>query len=1019
MIKYLPIFILLIFVSGISAQTKLADKNTSETLADANRNNTGKLKTVQIRGAVKDRYSKNIPIPKVSIQVIGSNSNNIVKSYTIVKDSLFIFHLPQDNFYSLKISAKGYIPVSKEIVLDKNAIVFHTPVIYLEPIKNMSYNTGSKENEKGTGTFISPLSVSPKQGQSINTIQGCLIDAQTDEPIPFAPVAVLDDTGKLIDGIETDNFGKFSLQQSGKIQTIKIKMLGYKELVKKIDNLSRTSFVLKLQPSDISLSEVVVTATPPPMRVKGDTLEYWAGAYAQNNDVLLSDLLKNIPGMQIGQEGMLMINNKPVNKILINGKEFFGNDIQMALKNIPTEIISKLRVYNKQSDISQSMGIKEISDNQVLDLEVKDEFRKSMFGNAQLGYGSDDRYYHKFMFNKMADDSELTLLGNMNNINNDESGMGADSDGPGLKKTKSLGLNFNVEQIKNLKLESSVMYEDDTDVISSNEITENFIASGNRYTQESSSEEENRKQSKLETSLDWESESPFSVHLRIKGTHDDIKNRQNSEILSYVLQKDTTVEKTEYSTIGYENELSAVLTLGLSLNDKGRNLNVQLSGEYQNEMEKGINKSIVLYNGIQDNILDQQIKNKLDGHNLGGIISYTEPIGDDNVFYVSYALNYGKSNKDKNVFRADDQNIYSVIDSTYSRLYKDKNRSQVIGTGFQSIKEKYEYYLNLNMEPGKYENVIKLGDSLIQKIEQNVINYNGAIRFVYKPKETTQINISYSGLLNQPNTNQLSKDTTTLGPMNKVYGNANLKGSLTNNFNLQFQKSDFETQRFFMVSAGVNFTTNQIVEYSKINQKGNTETTYKNVNGNWGANLGLLFNTPFKNKKFRIDNNITASYFKNTGFINDQKSTVHNVSLSEYMTLNFKSDIISSNLNLEGVFNLTKNNLSDQGNKKNFHYGISNTTDVKLPYSISFQNNIGYRYFVGYSNSSDNSELLWSASASKLLFSNKVQFKVYVHDILNQKKNISSAPSNNKITDITTNSIGRYFLVSFVYRWKI
>lgn len=1024
--KCLFILLLLFFIPDVSARSDKFGENFRGITANFDINGNIEVikenKSILIQGLVKDRKT-NIPISRAIFQSIEPKNKPIVKTYISRSDGTFLNHLLLDD-YLLKLPFRDCIQISRQIVSGKDATTVYASTINME---HSTYNTinpaiaidgkrNSKDSDKIPPSVFSGRS---RQKKTVEKNQGNLIDSQSNEPVAFASIAILDSAYIVIKDTRTDRSGRFSFEVTGKSYAIRVSMLGYKDLINKIADLKGDSLILKLEPNDILLPEVVITAPPPAIRVNGDTLEYWMGAYTKGHEILLQDVLRNVPGIYIGQDGRLTINNKPVYKILIEGKEFFGNDMQMALKNIPSEIISKLHVYNKQSDISETMGIKEISDNQVLDLEIKDEFKKNIFGNVQAGYGSNSRYYHKFMFSSLSENNQLTIVGNINNTNNDEYGMGLESDGPGLKTSKVLGANFNTEQIRNLKIESSIMYEDATELIESNEVTENFISSGNRYTEDSSREEENKKQIKIESSFDWKTKSFFFAHLRIKGFHEDTRNNQYSELRSYVNQSDTTKEKSDYSVLGYENGWSGTLTTGFKLNDKGRNLSLQLNGGLENGLEKGVNQSIVSYNSLKNIALDQRINNKSNIYNWGGTLSYTEPIGDDIILYASYTLNYNRSKKDKSVFKRDDYNGYSIIDSIYSRQYRDYDRNQIVRLGFQSIKDKYEYFLDLNMEPIRYSSIINLGDSLIQNMKQNAANYSGSIKFVYKPQKKRLINISYSGLFNEPSTNQLSGDTTVLNQMNKVYGNTGLKVSFTNNISLQFQKTDFESGQFFMGSAGINFTTNQIVEYSKIDTRGNIETTCKNVNGNWGANLDFILNTPFKNKKFSLSNIIALSYYRNAGFVNDEKSVINNLNLHEYLTINMDVDNISSSLELEGTLNLTKNNLSTQNNKHFSNYGILNTTSIKLPYRVSLQNNIGYKYFIGYSNNSNNSEFLWSTSVSKLLLKDRGLLRFSVYDILNQKKNITNVSGSNKITDITTNSLGRYFLFSFLFRFNI
>ncbi|MDU1903451.1 MAG: carboxypeptidase regulatory-like domain-containing protein [Dysgonomonas sp.] len=980
---------------------------------------------IRISGIVKDSR-ESTPLSNISVEIINPKTRAILKKYTTLSDGAFTFLLPKQP-YLLRISSPEYSPVTKRIIPGKDYSPINVPTIYLQQSHQDNNKTNIKtDTEKQNSQPFNPITESPiisQLNKDVTTVNGIIIDETTQEPVSYAPVRVSDHSNKIIASTASNQSGRFSLSLPNKgTYSLNVKLLGYKSLSKEIEisnNAQKDTLILNIVPDAILLSEAVVTARIPKVQVKGDTLEYWAGAYTKDKAYLLQDLLKNIPGINISQDGILTIHNKPVNKILIDGKEFFGNDIQIALKNIPSEIINKLHVYKEQSDIADLTGIKDLSDNQVIDLELKNEFKQNTFGNLQMGYGSDSRYYNKFMVNRLSEKKQFTILGNMNNVNNDEHGTGADSDGPGLKTSKTAGINFNWEKERNLKIENNITYDDNTDFIKSIGNTESILSTGNRYTNDLSSDKENNKTSRLESNLEWKARPNLSIYLKVRASHEDIKNDQQNELKSYVSQQDTTTEQSHYSSIGYKNRLSGTLILGYKLNEKGRNLTFQLNGGADNSNEEGINKSQTIYSNLSEKVLDQKLFSKNRSSDWGGSLSYTEPLSDNNILYLSYTFNRDNSKRDKNVFNADDHNIYSITDSTYTRQYKDISSSQIIGLGFQSTKDKYEYLFNLSIEPTNNKSSIYLRDSMLEDIEQKSTNYNSSFRISYKPKKNIRMNFAYSGILNNPNTVQLSTDTTTLNTLNKTYGNPSLKASLSNNLGLQYQQSDFETGRFFMVSTNINFITNQIAEYSTIDTNGNTETTYKNVNGNWGSDIGFIFSSPLKNEKFTVDNNTNLAYYRNTGFINDEKNIINSFNLRQYLSVNFDSKDIKSSLQLEGNLSTTKNNLSDFSNKKIINYSISNSTYLELPYDISLNNHIGYKYYIGYSNRANKSELLWSISLSKLLLREKGELRFHIYDILNQKKNIIRVQKTNKISDITTNSIKRYFLLSFLYRFNI
>ena len=165
------------------------------------------------------------------------------------------------------------------------------------------------------------------------------------------------------------------------------------------------------------LAEAVVTAEAPQVQVVEDTLVYTSSAYRTPEGAMLEELVKKLPGAEIDDEGNVKINGKDLSKIMVDGKEFFGGDVKTGLKNLPVDMIEKLKTYDKKSDLARITGIDDGEEETVLDLTVKKGMNQGWFGNADVAGGTEDRYMGRFMLNRFVDKTQVSVVGSANNVN--------------------------------------------------------------------------------------------------------------------------------------------------------------------------------------------------------------------------------------------------------------------------------------------------------------------------------------------------------------------------------------------------------------------------------------------------------------------------------------------------------------------------------------------------------------------------------------------------------------------------
>ncbi|MEM1124409.1 MAG: TonB-dependent receptor, partial [Bacteroidota bacterium] len=258
--------------------------------------------------------------------------------------------------------------------------------------------------------------------------------------------------------------------------------------------------VIALRPQTAVLNTVEVKADYVPLRIKKDTIEYNAAAFGTKPNAVVEDLLKKLPGVTVDRNGTIKAQGETVEKVLVDGKEFFGNDPKIATQNLPADAIDKVQVFDKKSDLAEFSGIEDGQDAKTINLSLKEDKKKGYFGKVKGG-GSLDRYEGKLNVNRFGQKVQTSILGMFNNtnqpgfsfndyinmmgglgnlmngggslsLNSEEVGLPLDSGrkNQGFTTTNAGGVNLNTQLSKKTKLHASYFLHG----LNANQDTEGF-----------------------------------------------------------------------------------------------------------------------------------------------------------------------------------------------------------------------------------------------------------------------------------------------------------------------------------------------------------------------------------------------------------------------------------------------------------------------------------------------------------------------------------------------------------------
>lgn len=867
-------------------------------------------------------------------------------------------------------------------------------------------------------SFISVSVLSQTAGLNHDVVlKGEVYDDTDNEPILGASIRIFQQSdSSYVQGTVTDSLGRFKIPvQAGKYST-EVMYLGYKSFYKSIELSPNSSTFdygrIYLNGKSIVLNEAEIIAEIPPVVVRGDTIEYNASSYNVEESAVLQDLLKKMPGVEVDANGNITANGKPVQKILVDGKEFFGNDILMALNNLPANMIKKLQLFKEESDNAKITGFKDKNPSQVLNLVVKEEMKQSIFGDVKLGGGSSEKYSNRIILNYMRDNNQASVVGDLNNVGNSEYGNANN----GLTVDKNIGGSFFSQGSDKLRLGGSLRYSRNDNMIETH--SSDYTISLNQYLKQIAFSKNTREDMNMDANMQWNPDSLTTIFFRTNIGHD--KSRRFTHSTTQTDAEKGEVNDTTTSVFddkGYN--INSSLTIGRKLNSKGRTLSLSINNALRTNNGDGLNHSNTVRSGNRE-ILDQKIDTENKTNNLGATLSYVEPLGEDRSLLIAYSINKNSSNRIKNTWKQDGKHDYTIIDSAYTRTTKSNYINQSITLAYQETKDKFNYMIGFSVDPSRYHNKVNLLDSIVEDFKQNVVNFSPNLHFTYSPSSSTSFDFDYSGSTAQPSITQLSADTVIVNTLTKNYGNPRLRPSYENNVNMYFQKSDFEKNRFLMITGGFRYTFNNIVDYTIIDEDGVSYNTFRNVNGNMNTNLGIMYNSPLGNKKLMMSTNSYVYHAKNIGFTNSRKTVTNNLTLSEQLSLRFNVDKFETSLSGNISHNITRNNINDSQNRNTTKCGFRYDFFLRLPFDVTIQSDIEYSRFIGYGEGFKDKETLWNASASKLFLKQKKGIlRLQLFDILKGRNNQTRVVASDKISEVSTNTINQYFLLTFSYRFNI
>jgi hypothetical protein len=893
------------------------------------------------------------------------------------------------------------------------------------------------------------------------TVKGTVFDTLSKKGLAYATVSVVDaKDSTLVSFARADSLGKFKIAtlQKGNY-LLSASYVGYvpvwRSLVIKNDG-EQINFGQIGMTDIVTAGDVTVTARRAPVTINNDTVEFNTENFKTQPNAVVEDLLKKLPGVTVDNDGTVRVNGQKVNRVLVNGKEFFTGDPKMATKNLDADAVDKVQVFDKKSDRAEFTGVDDGQSEKAINLKLKKDRNHALFGKVAAGGGNDQRYDAQTNINKFNGDQQFSVIGMGNNVNkqgfsitdvlnftgelsrgmrsgggvNIQIGGGSDNGLPitgmgqnqqGVAKTFAGGINYNDTWNKKTDFNTSAMGSN-VDLRTDRSTVRQNLLPGNEFDYLSnSSTAKNNKQQRINMTYDSKIDSSASIKFTPQFTLQQSDSRTTSD---YVSQNNKGIKLndgvTDSRTHSEAFNFGGNALFRKKLKKKGRTISSTVSLAYNDSKQNGdlYTRNTFYNNGtaLPDSITNQKNTREAVTRSVGANIVYTEPVGKRSLLEFSGFFNTNVGNSKRVTYD------YGTLSGKYDQLNLQQSndfKSEYMYTGgslsFRSNQKSMSYTLGTSLQGATLNSTNNTnGKNIRQTFTDALPNANVQYRF----NSSRTLSLNYNTSTTQPGTLQLQPVTDVSDPLNTYTGNPNLKRSYQQSLSLNYFATNMYSQRNFFAFLSFSKTDNAIVNSDSIRLNGSRITMPVNANGNYVLFGSINAGFPIKKLKSRVDLGLGSNILHNMSFVNGKENGIDNFSISPNLNYSFSLENkidISANARLN--ISKAKYSLQPQLNSNYLQqvYGLDMTNF--LPWGLVLNNNMNYTINSGRADGYNTSVAFWNASIAKSFLKNKrAEIKFSAFDLLNQNIGVSRNANQNYIEDTRYNVLQRYFLMSFTFR---
>ncbi|MEP6746380.1 MAG: outer membrane beta-barrel protein [Bacteroidota bacterium] len=894
-------------------------------------------------------------------------------------------------------------------------------------------------------------------------IKGTIADTSSKENLANAVISILRAKDSVLLKFTRSNAqGKFSLGHlpAGKFILLVTypKYADYVEQITLTDSADLTYNKISLILKAKLLEEVVISQKISAIKIKGDTTEFTADSFHVQANATVEELLKKLPGIQVDKNGKITAQGETVQKVLVDGEEFFGDDPTLVTQNLRADMIDKVQVFDKKSDQAAFTGIDDGQKTKTINLKLKDSKKNGYFGKVNLGGGTDGYFDNQLMVNLFKKKKKLSAYGILSNTG--KTGLNwRDQDNYGESFASSVdydennGYSFNVSQddlegwngqyngqgypsVKTGGIHYNDKWDDDKqsanfnykilhlDVNGTNGTNTQYILPDTLYynnTHETFKNQILRNRANGSYELQIDSSSSVKISVRGGADHKITDSHFETEALAGDSAKVNSGTR-DINTTGDTHTLNSNILWRKKLHKKGRTITVNVSEDY----EKGNTNGYLLadnefYKGnisYLQQITDQYKTFNNEKLSFDSKITYSEPLSVSSAIIANYGISLTNSLSNRTSYNKAADGKYSTVDSLYSNDYKFNLFTHKAGLTYNLIKKKIRFNIGNNIGITSFNQDDLMADT---STKRNFVNWYPQASFVYSFTQQKRLALRYNGNTTQPTIQQIQPVRTNDDPLNVIVGNPNLKPQFANYINLSYFNFRILSETNINISLNYSTTQNAISNAVYVDSAGKRTSQSINVNGN--HNFSTYMGYGFKLKKQNL-----SIYFNgrmNQGTYQSIVNNILNTTNSGSYTIGndiYKSKDKKYEFGLSSNATYTASHSSVQsGIKTNYWtFEVQPNGDIFLPAKFQVHSDVdaNFRQKTSAFDYKTN-VILWNAwIGKKFLKGDALLIKASANDILNQNQGFKRTVNSNFISQNTYSTIQRFFMLSVVWNFN-
>ncbi len=884
------------------------------------------------------------------------------------------------------------------------------------------------------------------------TLRGVVADSAS-KPLELATVMLLQaKDSALMTFSRTNEKGEFELKNvSIGNYLLKITYIGFKSYHKLIAVAQSPELNLgKIQMEFLTkeLASVTVQAEKAPVTFKQDTIEFNAGSFKTKENAVVEDLLKKLPGVEVQRDGTIKAQGETVQRVTVNGKDFFGRDPKIATRNLPAEALEKVQVYDRKSDQAIFSGIDDGQKEKTINLELKEKYKNGGFGNVMLGVGNDKRYENRLSYNRFNKQGQISVLGMGNNINKQgfsiddymnfsgttRSMMGggavriqldADDMGGiplnfggrnyGFMTNWAAGANFSKTFSPKTEITGNYFYNWLNQKIDQDVDRKNFLPTGTFSSLQNSTQDNTNNnhrfnliaEHKLDSANSFKLTSAFTFNQTNAFTSSTSKSLNDQNVLQNEGERKNL---REGNSLNLNNELLYRHRFA----KKGRTISATFTFNASEQNSQGSLQAINKYYNFNPRTENINQKSTQDNstYMLGTNISYTEPIAKKKYLEFNYNFRNNINNSSQEVFDLRDneqllnQNLTNKFDNNFAY-----NR---LGVNYRYNHKKYNFSTGISLQNSNLNGKLLLKDTEIRRTFNNLLP---TMRFNYNFSNSKRLNINYETNVQEPSITQLQPVVDNRDPLNIYVGNPNLRPAYLHNLTANFSTFDPMTFINFFGFVNATYTTNFITTAQNIDRQLARTTTPVNVKDNLRITSNLSFGFPIKklNSRFNLSTNNTM--MQGVNLLNDIANRFTQQTLSGRVRYDFSwKDWVNLGLSADISKQETKYQFSERQNQSFVNQTYTAEGNFTFPKGFSFNTDLDYLVYQSQTTDFKQEIPILNASLSKtFLKASAGEVKFSVNNLLNQSIGASQQAQINYLEQTIIRSLGRYFMLTFTY----